>query len=160
MPSFKITNRSAYRPEQMYAIAADVERYPEFIKLIRGARVSKRERHPDGTQTCRSEIDIVYNKLNIHQSFASDVTLDPKALTIRSVSTQKPMKRLDSRWVFRALAEGGSAVDYDVDYELSNRVLQFVMNKSFDYAMQKVVEAFEKRARALYGPPLTDKQHA
>ncbi len=34
MPSFKITNTSAYRPEQMYAIAADIERYPEFIKLI------------------------------------------------------------------------------------------------------------------------------
>lgn len=154
MPSFKITNTSAYRPEQMYAIAADVERYPEFIKLIRVARLSDLKRHADGTQTCRSEIEVVYKKLNVHQSFASDVTLDPNALTIRSVSNEKPMKHLDSRWVFRALPEGGSAVDYAVDYELSSRVLQFVMNKSFDYAMQKMVEAFEKRARALYGPPL------
>jgi len=154
VPSFKITNTSAYRPEQMYAIAADMERYPEFIKLIRDTRVSKRERHPDGTQTCHSEIDVVYNKLNIHQTFVSDVTLDPEALTIRSMSNRKPLKHLDSRWVFRALPEGGSTVDYNVDYELSNRLLQFVMNKSFDYAMQKVVEAFEKRARSLYGPPL------
>ncbi len=32
------------------------------------------------------------------------------------------------------------------------------MNKSFDYAMHKVVEAFEKRAHALYGPPLKKQQ--
>lgn len=158
MPSFKITNTSAYRPEQMYAIAADIERYPEFIKLIPSTRLSNRQRHDDGTQTCRSEIDVVYKKLNIHQTFSSDVTLDPKALTIRSVSDEKPMKHLDSRWSFRALPEGGSAVDYAVDYELSSRVLQFVMNKSFDYAMQKMVEAFEKRARSLYGPPLARQQ--
>ncbi len=160
MPSFQITTTSAYRPEQMFAIAADVERYPEFIKLIHGARISRRERHPEGLQTCRSEIDVVYDKLGIHQTLISDVTLNSAALTIRSLSNQKPMKHLDSRWVFRALPEGGSAVDYNVEYELSNRVLQFVMNKSFDYAMHKVVEAFEKRARVLYGPPLKKQQQA
>ena len=158
MPSFKLTSHSAYTPEQMFGIAADIERYPDFIRLIHGARVLDRQRDDDGLETFRSEIDIAYDKLNIHQTFSSQVRLDAQGLTIRSVSNEKPMKQLDSRWQFRVLPQGGSTIDYDIEYELASKILQFVMNKSFDYAMHKVVEAFERRARKLYGRPGTDKQ--
>jgi coenzyme Q-binding protein COQ10 len=151
--TFQITNTSPYSPEQMFAIAADIERYPEFIKLIRAVRVSERGRDEHGRETFRGEIDIVYDKLNIHQTFASHVTLDLAGLTIHSVSNQKPMKHLDSRWQFRPLPEGGSAIEYDVKYEMSNKVLQFVVNKSFDYAMRRVVDAFERQAKRVYGRP-------
>ena len=153
MPSFKLSSHSAYTPEQMFAIVIDIERYPDFIKLIHGARILDRQRDGDGLETFRSEIDIAYDKLNIHQTFASDVSLDTRNLTIRSVSNEKPLKQLDSRWRFQVAPQGGSTIDYGIDYELASKILQFVMNKSFDYAMQKVVQAFERRARKLYGRP-------
>ena len=153
MPSFKLSSHSAYTPEQMFGIAADIERYPDFIKLIHGARILGRQRDANGLETFRSEIDIAYDKLKIHQTFASDVSLDARNLTIRSVSNEKPLKQLDSRWKFRAVAQGGSTIEYDIEYELASKILQFVMNKSFDYAMHKVVEAFERRAKRLYGRP-------
>lgn len=135
----------------MFAIAADVERYPEFIKLITRATASDHRPDDKGLDTFRSEITIVYPKLAINQTFASHVTLDAENLIIRSYSNEKPMKNLDSRWHFRPLPDGGSAIDYSVDYEMANRMLQFVVNKSFDFAMGKVVSAFERRAKMLYG---------
>ncbi len=151
MPTVELTSKSAYSPTEMFAIAADVERYPEFVPLITHATVSDMGQDDRGLDTFRAEIFIDYSKLAIKQSFSSQVSLDRKNLIIRSVSKEKPLKRLDSRWRFRPLPGGGSAIDYSVDYEMANRMLQFVMNKSFDFAMRKVVVAFERRAKALYG---------
>ncbi len=151
MPSIRLTTESAYSPQQMFAIAADIERYPEFIKLITRATVSDQRLDDQGRDTFRSEITIVYPKLGIDQTFASRVIVDAENLNIRSVSNEKPMKNLDSRWQFRPLPDGGSAIDYSVDYEMASRMLQFVMNKTLDFAMGKVVKAFERRARMLYG---------
>ena len=159
MPSIKLSNESAYTPQQMFAIAADIERYPEFIKLITRHSLSDRRQDAEGRDTFRSEITVVYAKLGIDQTFASQVTFDPENLTIRSLSNEKPMKHLDSRWHFRPLPDGGSAIDYSVDYEMANRMLQFIMNKSLDFAMGKVVNAFERRARMLHGRPGAKRAH-
>ncbi len=61
-----------------------------------------------------------------------------------------PFRYMESTWRF-AEAEGGCEVQFDVDFEFRNRVLQGVIGIVFNDAMQRIVRAFERRAAKLYG---------
>ena len=57
---------------------------------------------------------------------------------------------MESIWRF-ADVEGGCEVQFFVDFEFRNRVLQRVIGVVFNEAMQRIVRAFERRAAQLYG---------
>ena len=58
---------------------------------------------------------------------------------------------MESRWIFRE-APGGCEVDFFVDFEMKNKLLQGAVGMFFNEAMLRVVRAFERRAAVLYGP--------
>ena len=61
-----------------------------------------------------------------------------------------PFTHLDNRWRFRDVA-GGSEIHFYIDYAFRSRVLGLVMGAVFDKAVRKYTQAFEERARAIYG---------
>jgi coenzyme Q-binding protein COQ10 len=80
------------------------------------------------------------------------VTTDPVALAVRAVSRAAPAKFLDNRWLFHDLGAGGTDVDFYIAYELRNWTLQLLVSGMFDYAVRKIINAFEARAQELYAP--------
>jgi coenzyme Q-binding protein COQ10 len=151
VPQFSTVRRSPFAPRDLYAIAADVGRYQEFIPLCIESRVWNRRPLDEGREMFEASLAIAYPKLRIRETFTSDVVCDPNALTVRATSTREPLQHLDSRWLFTP-AHDGADVSISVDYQMRGRVLQLVMNAAFDLAMRKVIAAFEERARILLGP--------
>ena len=150
MPQFSTVRRNPFAPRDLYAIAADVARYQDFIPLCTESRVWNRRALDGGRETFEASLAIAYPKLKIRETFTSDVVCDPDALTVRATSARPPLQRLDSRWLFTPAGEGAD-VTISVDYQMRSRMLQLVMNATFDIAMRKVIAAFEERARALLG---------
>ena len=62
-----------------------------------------------------------------------------------------PFRKMKSFWAFRDRPEGGCEVEFFVDFEFRNAILQGIIGMVFNDAMQRVVRAFERRAAALYG---------
>jgi coenzyme Q-binding protein COQ10 len=147
---FSLTRRLPFRPADLYAIAADVRRYPAFIPLCTAARVSDERTDPEGRARFRASVDIAYPKLHLAETFVSDVIADPRRLRIDVVAIGGPVKHLTGDWRFLD-APGGTDVTFNLDYQMSSRMLQFLMSSMFDYAMRKVLNAFEERARFLCG---------
>jgi coenzyme Q-binding protein COQ10 len=152
MPQFSITRRLPFRAAELYAVAADVASYPKFVPLCTGARAWDESRDADGRLYFRAAIDVAYPKLRLSETLTSEVTADPVALAVRSVSKQAPAKFVDNRWLFHDLGAGGTDVDFYLAYELRSRTLQFLVTGMFDYAARKIINAFEARARELYRP--------
>lgn len=152
MTQFSVTRRMAYAPEQLFAIAAAVEDYSKFLPLCAASRVSARRVDDEGREHFTGELQIAYAKLNLHETFRSQVTTDAKRLMVRSQSNEPPMKHLDSRWAFKPDGQGGTEVEFSVDFTLSSRLLHGLVTGLFDYALRKVMQAFEARAMELYGP--------
>ena len=150
MPQFATVRRSPFAPRDLYAIAADVARYQEFIPLCGESRVWNRRPLDNGREAFEASLAIAYPKLKIRETFTSDVVCDPTTLTVRATSTREPLQHLDSRWLFTPAGEGAD-VSIAVDYQMRGRMLQLVMNAAFDLAMRKVIAAFEDRARLLLG---------
>ena len=149
MPQHKDSRILPYTADQMYALVADIERYPEFLPWNTAARIRSRRPEPDGSELV--EADLVISFKVFRERFGSRVTLWPADRRIDTEYLDGPFKYLRSGWTFEDLPEGGCRVEFFVDFEFRNAILQGVIGLVFNEAMQRVVRAFERRAAELYG---------
>jgi coenzyme Q-binding protein COQ10 len=63
-----------------------------------------------------------------------------------------PFRKLANRWEFFE-AEGGTRVEFDIDFEFKSRLLDGMLTANFHHAVDRLMACFEDRARTLYGPP-------
>ncbi|MCR9148800.1 MAG: type II toxin-antitoxin system RatA family toxin [Rhodobacteraceae bacterium] len=150
MPTHSETRPLPYTAQQMYDLVADVARYPEFLPWTAAARIRSRTPRPDGSEVM--EADLVISFKVFRERFGSRVTLWPERMRIDTEYLDGPFRYMKSDWRFRDLPEGGCEVEFFVDFEFRNAILQRVIGVVFDEAMRRVVRAFEERAKALHGP--------
>jgi len=151
MPKFNVTRHVPFTVDQVFDIARDVSSYREFLPLVRRSIVRQRTALADGRVCFDSELHINYKKLGIHEVMASRVTVDRANKVVTSESAQGPVKHLRAEWRITPAAQGGSDINFAVDYELKSRSLQFVLSGMFDLVVRRIMNAFEERARTLYG---------
>jgi len=145
MPTHAETRRVSYRPEQLFDLVADVGRYPQFLPWCIGARVRSR------TET-ELVADLTIGFGPFRESFTSRVTLDrPHRVRVRYENG--PFRYLNNQWAF-APDPAGCKVNFFVDFEFRSRILQAAIGVVFNEAVRRMVNAFLKRAREVYGPPL------
>ncbi len=146
MPRYSTRRRVAFTPEQMFALVADIERYPEFLPLCESLVIKSRENR--GSETVLiATMGIGYKA--IRERFTTRVTLQPDVRTILVEYLDGPFKRLENRWRFIE-AQGGCEVDFFIDYEFRSMALGLLMGAMFDTAFRRFADAFEQRARIVY----------
>ena len=148
MPTHHETRVLPYSAQQMYDLVADVARYPEFLPWNSAARITARRPVPGGEVM---EADLVISFKVFREKFASRVTLWPDKKRIDTEYLDGPFRKMKSFWAFRDRPQGGCEVEFFVDFEFRNAILQGIIGVVFNDAMQRVVRAFERRAAALYG---------
>ncbi|MCO8145943.1 type II toxin-antitoxin system RatA family toxin [Rhodovulum tesquicola] len=152
MPRHSENREMPYSAQQMYDLVADVAAYPEFLPWTAAARIRRRTDFGDHELM---EADLVISFKVFRERFGSRVTLWPSLHRIDTVYLDGPFKYLKSYWHFEEIAEGRCKVEFFVDFEFKNRVLQGVIGVVFNEAMLRIVRAFEARAEDLYGKPAT-----
>lgn len=147
MPQFTTKRRVPFSPQQMFDLVADVEKYPLFLPLCDSLAITSCEQR--GAETVLvATMGIGYKA--IRERFTTRVTLRPGSQTILVEYLDGPFKRLENRWRFLD-APGGSDVDFFIDYEFRSIALGLLMGALFDTAFRRFAEAFEARARVVYG---------
>ena len=148
MTAHSETRTLPFTPQQMYDLVADVARYPDFLPWTAAARIRSVDEKGDHTVMLA---DLVVSFKVFRERFGSRVTLWPDEMKIDTAYIDGPFKYLNSTWRFRP-ADGGCEVQFDVDFEFRNRILQGAAGMFFYEAMQRIVRAFEKRAHEIYEP--------
>ncbi len=149
MPSKSESRILPYTADFIYAIVADVERYPEFVPWCAGLRVLKREPAPFG-EVIWAETLVGYRSLR--ERYTSRVELDPGNRRIDVNQTQGPFRQLENHWRF-APADGGCRVDFSILFEFRSRMLGHIAGAALALVMGRMTDAFEARARALSEQP-------
>ncbi|GGG24502.1 type II toxin-antitoxin system RatA family toxin [Chelatococcus composti] len=149
MPSFRNKRRVPYTPAQMFDLVADVEQYPAFLPLCEALRVRRRAASGEGVETLIADMTVGYKA--IRETFTSRVTLDRPRLRILVEYVDGPFRHLENRWAFHQLDDVGCEVDFFISYEFKSMALGLVMGAVFERAFHKFAEAFEERARTVYG---------
>ncbi|MDO5896029.1 MULTISPECIES: type II toxin-antitoxin system RatA family toxin [unclassified Agrobacterium] len=148
MPQFETSRPVKHSPERMYALVADVERYPEFLPLCEGLTVRSRKER-DGKALLIADMTVGYKA--IRETFTTQVLLNGNDLAIDVKYLDGPFRYLDNRWRFEPMDDGGCSVHFFIDYEFKSRILSAVMGTMFDRAFRMFAEAFEARADKIYG---------
>ena len=127
----------------MFDLVADVKRYQEFLPWVAATRV----RSDSETEMVA---DLVVGFKAIKESFTSKVHKHrPDRITIDYVDG--PLKYLKNDWRFKPDGQGGTEIDFCVDFAFKSRLFEALAGQMFDRALRRMIGAFEERARDLYG---------
>ncbi|MGF1474442.1 MAG: type II toxin-antitoxin system RatA family toxin [Geminicoccaceae bacterium] len=145
MPTHAEKRHLPYSRRQMFDLVAGVEKYPEFLPWCKACRIKRREG------------DVFYADLMIafkvfRERFTSKVTLHPHH-QVDVEYIDGPFRYLNNHWRFLEAEDGGTIVDFYVDFEFRSKILQRLIGILFNEAVSRMVGAFEARAKALYGDP-------
>lgn len=147
MPNHSEHRNMPYSADQMYDLVADVANYPKFLPWCAAARIRSERAQDEKTVI---EADLIISFKVFRERFGSRVTLDKDGRRIDTQYLDGPFKFLKSYWQFTP-SETGCDVEFFVDFEFKNAILQGVIGVVFNEAMQRIVRAFERRAAELYG---------
>lgn len=135
-----------YDADLMYAVIADVERYPEFLPWCLGLRVLSRKTEGK-KETLIAEMVVGYH--SIRERYTSKVVLDPEARRIDVVQAEGgPFRLLENHWHFTPKGQG-CEIDFRIAFAFKSRLLNMVAGTAFERVQMKMADAFEKRANAL-----------
>lgn len=151
MPSHSFARNSIYSARQMFDLAADVRNYDKFVPLCKGVEILGESTDANGVRKFRAELLIAARRFRVREKFLSEVTADPRALTVVSKSNTGPVRHLENIWYFEDRGASGSIARMDLEFEMSGFALKMLMAASFDLVMNKVASAMEQRAHELYG---------
>ena len=142
MPEFSDRRYLPYTPKQLFNLVADIERYPEFLPWCVGTRIHRREENA-------VYADLMVGFKMVREVYTSKVVFDYPARI--DVEYQKgPFKHLINHWKFNG-AEQGCEVEFYIDFEFRSRILRGIIGPFFGEAVNKMIGAFEDRAKVVYG---------
>ncbi len=139
-----------YTPQQLFDLVADVSSYPDFLPWCMSCHIKKQ--HDDVIYA-----DLIIGYKMIREKFGSKVTLNsPSHIHVEYLSG--PMKYLSNYWKFIEEEDGSCTIDFFVDFEFKNIILQNLMGVFFSEVVRRMVSAFEGRAKDLYGDNSLDQK--
>ena len=124
----------------------DIENYPEFVPWCLGSKVYEKK---DKGDTVEIIADLTIGKSFFRETYKSFVIYNKSTDTIYVTNMEGPLKHLENKWFFKDLGNS-SEVEFQIDFELKNKILNLLMNKSFDLGLIKIADAFQKRANELF----------
>ena len=124
----------------------DIETYPKFVPWCLNGKIHSKNDKGDKVEIIA---DLTIGKSFFNETYKSFVIYDKSSDSIHVTNIDGPLKYLENKWFFRQKGEN-SEINFHVNFELKNKILNMLMTKYFGIGIRKVAEAFEKRAIELF----------
>ena len=148
MSSASIKKIISCKKKQLIDLVLDIEKYPDFVPFCLDAHVYERNNEGDLILIIA---DLTIGKGPFKDTYKSDVKFNKKDSLIKVTNIGGPLNHLENKWYFKD-HENGTEISFDIDFEIENKFLNILMSKSFEFGLNKIADAFQKRAEDLYKP--------
>ena len=149
MPKASVKRLIECNKNQLIDLVLDIEKYPEFVPFCLDAHVYERNNEGDLVLIIA---DLTIGKGPFKDTYKSDVKFNKKNSSINVTNIGGPLNHLENTWKFMDHKEGAE-ISFDIDFEIENKFLNILMTKSFQFGLDKIADAFQKRAKELFGKP-------
>jgi len=146
MPSASIKKKIPCSKKNLIEMVLDIEKYPEFVPWCLDSKIHDKT---DKGDTIEIKADLTIGKSFFRDTYKSFVIYNKSEDSIHVTNIDGPLKHLENEWFFRQDGDS-SEIEFHVDFELKNKILNVLMIKSFDIGLKKIADAFEKRAIELF----------
>ena len=146
MPKASVKRLIECNKNQLVDLVLDIEKYPEFVPFCLDAHVYEKNAEGDLTLIIA---DLTIGKGPFKDTYKSDVEFNKKDSSIKVTNIGGPLNHLENTWYFND-HKNGTEISFDIDFEIENKFLNIVMTKSFQFGLDKIADAFQKRAESLF----------
>jgi coenzyme Q-binding protein COQ10 len=146
MPRASVKRLIECKKNQLIDLVLDIEKYPTFVPYCIDAKVYEKNDTGDFVTIIA---DLTIGKGLFKDTYKSNVKFNKKNNSIYVTNINGPLKHLDNKWTFEDHLEG-TEIYFDVDFEIKNKFLNILMTTSFQYGLDKIADAFQKRANQLF----------
>ena len=146
MPKASVKRLIECKKEQLIDLVLDIEKYPKFVPFCLDSKVYEKNEKGD---LLLIVADLTIGKGPFKDTYKSDVKFNKKEDSIFVTNLDGPLKHLENKWHFKE-ENNFTEISFDVDFELKNDFLNIVMTKSFQFGLDKIADAFQKRAEELF----------
>ena len=146
MPKASVKRLIDCKKEQLIDLVLDIEKYPEFVPFCLGSKIYEKK---DIGDQLLIVADLTIGKGPFKDTYKSDVKFNKKEDSIYVTNLDGPLKHLENKWQFKEI-NNLSEVSFEIDFELKNDFLNIIMTKSFQFGLDKIADAFQKRAEELF----------
>ena len=134
------------KKNQLIEMVLDIEKYPEFVPWCLNGKVYSRKESSDLVEI---KADLKVGKSIINETYTSLVHYLKEKDKILVTNIDGPLTHLKNEWKFKEI-NNSTQLEFEIDFELKNNILNTIMKKSFNFGLNKIANAFEKRALELY----------
>ena len=145
MPKASVKRVINKKKDKLIDFVLDIEKYPEFIPFCLASKVYERKNVGDKILIIA---DLTIGKGPFSDTYKSDVRFNKKNDTINVTNIDGPLKHLQNNWKF-VETDNTTEVYFEVDFEIKNKFLNLLMEKSFEFGLNKIADAFQKRAETI-----------
>jgi len=147
MPKASVKRLIECNKNQLIDLVLDIEKYPEFVPFCLNAKIYEKNDEENLTLIIA---DLTIGKGPFKDTYKSDVKFYKKDSIIKVTNIGGPLNHLENNWQFIE-HEKGTEIAFDIDFEIENKFLNIVMTKSFQFGLDRIADAFQKRAEDLFG---------
>jgi len=146
MPKASVKRSLKCKKDQLINLVLDIEKYPEFVPFCIEAKIHERKEQGNLLLIIA---DLTIGKGPFKDTYKSDVKYNKKDNFIYVKNLDGPLNHLENKWQFKEKNDL-TEISFEIDFELKNDFLNIVMTKSFQFALDKIADAFQKRAEDLF----------
>jgi len=146
MPSASIKKEISCSKENLIKMVLDIEKYPQFVPWCINGKIYSKKDKGDKIEIIA---DLTIGKNFFNETYKSYVVFEKLTDSIFVTNMDGPLKHLENRWFFKQ-KDKKSEVNFHIDFELKNKILNVLMIKFFDIGLKKIADSFEKRAIELF----------
>ena len=146
MPTASIKKEISCSKQNLITMILDIEKYPEYVPWCLDSKIYSKNDKGDKVEIIA---DLTIGKSFFNETYKSFVTYEKYNDIIYVTNMNGPLKYLENKWIFNQIKEN-SEIEFHINFELKNKILNILMTKSFDIGLKKIADAFEKRALELF----------
>ena len=146
MPKASVKRLIECKKEDLINLVLDIEKYPDFVPFCYAAKIHETV---DEKDLVKIIADLTIGKGPFKDTYKSDVRYDKKNDSIFVTNIDGPLKHLENTWFFEQQNQN-TQISFDINFEIENKFLNIIMEKSFQYGLDKIADSFQKRANDLF----------
>ena len=146
MPKASVKRLIECKKEDLIKLVLDIEKYPEFIPFCYDAKIYE---SVETSKNIKIIADLTIGKGPFKDTYKSNVTFNKNENSIYVENIDGPLNHLENSWLFKEQNKA-TEVSFDIDFEIKNKFLNTIMSASFQFGLENIADAFQKRAEKLF----------
>ena len=146
MPKASVKRLIECKKKDLINLVLDIEKYPEFVPFCYAAKIHETVDEKDSIKIIA---DLTIGKGPFKDTYKSDVRYNKKNDSIFVTNIDGPLNYLENRWLFEQQNQN-TEISFDINFEIENKFLNIIMEKSFQFGLNKIADSFQNRANDLF----------